>query len=249
MKVEVLIDGYNFLRARAGVRLTSGPGGLHRAREALLRWLAQRCPNHHSITVIFDASLPTIPFSQRSEQVQYGIRVRFAHHHPDADTLIAELIAAHHSPKQLLVVSNDRAVQRSAKRRGAQPISCEAFESHLIRQAQQTPDQREQGEKSRSPSAKERAYWLEIFGNETSLFESEPSPLPKRIEPPLPSPPPSSPKPELKKPPQRKRPMSKKKSQPQAEEKEIPNLNSLADFYQAMRAAEKEDNLLGRDDI
>lgn len=239
MKIEVLIDGYNFLRARAGVRLTSGPGGLHRARAALLRWLAERCPLHHSITVIFDAARPTIPYGEPAEQTHHGIRVRFAHHYPDADSLIAELIAASHTPKQLLVVSNDRAVQRSAKRRGARPIACEAFEAHLLSQAKESPQQQERRAKRQSPSAKERAYWLEIFGNDASQAVTPPEVLPKRPEPTSTPPTPASPAREPKCALPAKRP--KKRERQPLNAKEIPKLGNLADFYQAMRAAEEGD--------
>jgi predicted RNA-binding protein with PIN domain len=250
MRIDVLIDGYNFLRARTSVRLTSGPGNLQRAREALLRWLAERCPDHQSLMVVFDAARSDIPFSEPAEQIRYGVRVRFAHHYPDADSLIAELIASHHSPKQLLVVSNDRAVQRSARKRKAQPIGCEAFEAYLLAHAKPTPAAREAAAKDRIPSADEKDYWLAIFGKEVSQPVEEDLPPGN-----LPIPPAatvSSPHP-VREPasrPPRPSPRTKrqrKESPPGGDrgltgDKGPVELSSLADFYREMLASEVPKN-------
>ena len=119
MSLLLLIDGYNVVSPVAPPSRNSDPNWLHRERMQLI----QRLVNHldesvrNRTCVVFDANNP--PRNRPSEFTTEGILVRFAIDYPEADDLIEELIAAHHSPKQLMVVSSDHRIQTAAKRRGA----------------------------------------------------------------------------------------------------------------------------------
>jgi predicted RNA-binding protein with PIN domain len=80
--------------------------------------------------VVFDASNP--PPGRPSELTIDGIQIRFAVGYPEADDLIEELIAAHHSPKQLAVVSSDHRIQAAAKRRGAKQFDSQPWLDDLM---------------------------------------------------------------------------------------------------------------------
>ena len=85
-----------------------------------------------------------------------------------ADTVIAQMLQRSANRKKVTVVSNDRAVQASARRVGAGYQSCEAFLSMLITAhsaargiAQRAlPITKTQG----SPTKGETDHWLQEFG-------------------------------------------------------------------------------------
>lgn len=62
----------------------------------------------------------------------HGIHVRFAVGHDEADDLIEELIAAHHSPKRLTVVSSDHRLQVAARRAGARAFDAQPWLDALL---------------------------------------------------------------------------------------------------------------------
>lgn len=238
MKFEYIIDGYNFLQARTGARIKSGPGNLRKARGALLAWLAKNCPEPAAVTVVFDAASDAARrLTHPAQTIEMGIRVLFASGHPTADELIAELCARHHHPKQLGVVSNDRAVQRSARKRGAHPLGCEAFEKQLLQRPKHSSA--EPREKSLGPKGAERDHWLEVFSSISVEPLDDPTILP---------PPPSTashptPSQEDTKPediPTSGTPSKRKRPKPQVPEarKPTPSLESLADFYREMLSAD-----------
>ncbi|MFO0947043.1 MAG: NYN domain-containing protein [Planctomycetota bacterium] len=184
MRFEYIIDGYNFLQARTGTRVKAGPGNLERSRNALLGWLAKHCPEPASITVVFDAaSEEARRLTHPRETIEKGIRVLFASGHPTADELIAELCNLHHHPKQLGVVSNDRAVLRSAKKCGARPLGCEAFEKLLLQRSVTRPASTEPREKSVGPQGlKESIAWCFLVTRPVAgVEELMPEPPPLRL--------------------------------------------------------------------
>lgn len=128
MSREFLIDGYNLLMQWSGARLAAGPGNLERARTALIRAIGASAGE--AVTIVFDAHRPS---KTGVERWHGNVRILFSAGYPDADTLIAELIRAHSHPKDLWVVSDDRAVQRQARRRRARVVPCADFESLLER--------------------------------------------------------------------------------------------------------------------
>jgi uncharacterized protein len=129
--MALLIDGYNLLHVTGitgrGNRLTE----LHRSREALLRFLAesiQPAERAHT-TIVFDAAgaPPGLP-----QTLMYdSITVHFARDYADADAMIEDLIAAHHTPRSLVVVSSDHRIQRAAHRRRATAIDSDRWYAEL----------------------------------------------------------------------------------------------------------------------
>ena len=113
--MPLLIDGYNLLHVSGvfgqGTALTE----LHRSREALLAFLAASlAPTERAhTTIVFDAAgaPPGLPQSFAYE----GIQVQFARDPGNADELLERLIAAHDTPRKLVVVSGDHRVQRAAR--------------------------------------------------------------------------------------------------------------------------------------
>ena len=163
--MALLIDGYNLLHVTGIFGKGRGPGGLQRSRYALLRFLAASIEPSElpRTTVVFDATdaPPGLPRVVTHE----GITVRYATGYPDADALIEELIAADHSPRQLLVVSSDHRIQRAARRRRAKITDSDAWYAEIRRRSQQVDGAvLLPGKPTGDLSDAEVAYWLEQFG-------------------------------------------------------------------------------------
>src|SRR5690606_23970274 len=91
----------------------------------------------------------------------------FADQFDTADEMIQQICREHTHPKQLVVVSNDRQVQKSARRRKAKVMRCEAFMAHLAHNArlQQLPAQKP--EKPQQPTPHEREHLTDAFHIDT----------------------------------------------------------------------------------
>lgn len=124
----LLIDGYNVVAPvagpRDGGRQRVAPDWLHRERMLLMRRMAKHLPENirEKTCVVFDAVHP--PKDRPSEYQFEGITIRFSVGYAEADDLIEEIISQHPTPKKLTVVSSDRRLQTSAKRR-----RCVTFDS------------------------------------------------------------------------------------------------------------------------
>lgn len=129
----LLIDGYNLLHAAGMARTRYGPGDFERVRNRLLRLLAFRLDLDERVrtTIVFDAALNDEQNGNR-QQVCEQLTVIFSPYGVDADTVIEQLIAAHSSPKQLSVVSDDQRLRTAAQRRRATPIASETFFRDLM---------------------------------------------------------------------------------------------------------------------
>ena len=169
--MSLLIDGYNLLHAVGIIGRGIGPGGLQRARLALLNFLAESLKPKEiaRTTVVFDAAdaPPGLP-----RVVEHrGLVVRFAVGHPDADSLIEELIADDSAPRGLTVVSSDHRLRRAARRRKARPVDSDVWYAQLI--AQRRRRRRRTPASSAKPPVplleEDIAYWLHQFGGQSSL--------------------------------------------------------------------------------
>jgi predicted RNA-binding protein with PIN domain len=179
--MALLIDGYNLLHVTGLVGRAGS--GLQGSRNALLRFLASAIEPKElaETTVVFDATEapPGLPRIVTHD----GMTVRYASEYPDADALLEELIAAHHVPRSLTVVSSDHRVQRAARRRRAPFVDSDVWFAEIARRrtqrqgASSTPVRREV-----HLSAEEIAYWIAEFEAEanprsSAARDAQPSPL------------------------------------------------------------------------
>ena len=132
MSLLLLIDGYNVVSPVAPPSRNPDANWLHRERMLLI----DRLTNHldedtrKRTCVVFDAANP--PPNRPNEFSMNHITVRFAVGYPEADDLIEELIAAHHSPKQLAVVSSDHRIVAASGRRGAKCFDSQPWLDDLL---------------------------------------------------------------------------------------------------------------------
>jgi predicted RNA-binding protein with PIN domain len=169
--MALLIDGYNLLHV-TGIVGRAG-SGLQGSRNALLRFLAAAISPKElpETTIVFDAAEapPGLPRVVTHE----GMTVRYASEYPDADSLLEELIAAHHVPRSLTVVSSDHRVQRAARRRRSPFVDSDVWFTDVARRRGRgprttpSPARREVG-----LTSDEVAYWLAEFGDAHNPTES-----------------------------------------------------------------------------
>jgi predicted RNA-binding protein with PIN domain len=135
----VIIDGYNLMFA-AGIlprhRIT---GDLERYRRQFLRQLNRLLDEKtaRQTTVVFDAQNAPSDIqalvSRDTEPVRPDdfVQVIFASPGLDADSCIEDLLAVHSAPRQVLLVSSDHRLHRSASRRRAACVDSEIFWEEL----------------------------------------------------------------------------------------------------------------------
>ncbi len=153
MARRFLIDGYNLLHA-IGLATPLRAGQLYHARQRLLDLISARFPRD-AVTVVFDSH--QAPPGAPREQTYSGIHIKFAD--GEADDLIAELLIDEASPRSLFVVTSDRAVQNSARRREARVIESIDFLDDLVRPS--SPPVASAPEKPTSTA--DNQHWLDAF--------------------------------------------------------------------------------------
>ena len=96
--MPLIIDGYNLLNVVGIIGRGIGPGGLERARLALLNFLAESLdPKEIAKTiVVFDSR--EMPWGLPRTVLHRGLSVQYASKYPDADCLIEELIQKNRCP-------------------------------------------------------------------------------------------------------------------------------------------------------
>lgn len=163
--MSLIIDGYNLLNVAGCFGRGKGPGGLQRAREAMLNLLVESiAPDEVPRTiVVFDAS--ESPWGTARSLDHKGLSIRFAARDSDADTLIEELIKVDSAPRRLTVVSSDHRIQRAAHRRKATAIDSDAWFAQLMQQRRERNEHRETPNlKPEGPfSPGEVEFWLKQF--------------------------------------------------------------------------------------
>ncbi|MGL4463580.1 MAG: NYN domain-containing protein [Planctomycetia bacterium] len=229
MYTEFYIDGYNLLLRHGLKRLPGGPRGLERARAAMLAWLARRMTPPVHATVVFDSNVPQLgrrPRGEYQQEMAHGLRVLYATGHPTADALILDLVRRHDVPGRLIVVSNDRDIQYSARKLRAKSIGCDVFldeyavgpgRAEARKRAKPTvkPPADVPMEKRDGPSPAEIELWMAAF---RGPIDDDPPPVKRAPVKPPPRPPSTTPpaappkKPNLKppvEPPPKSRPAKK----------------------------------------
>ncbi len=171
--MALLIDGYNLLHASGILPRGRGPGGLERARLALLNFLVESLEPAElaRAAIVFDA--PETARGRPTEQVHRGLKVYFARGPEGADQRIEELIRLDSAPRRLVVVSSDHRLHRAARRRRATPVDSDVWQRQLVARRFARPDPA--GAPAKPVSASDDvAYWLAQFAsNEESLLAEQ----------------------------------------------------------------------------
>ncbi|MFO0900109.1 MAG: NYN domain-containing protein, partial [Pirellulales bacterium] len=165
--MALLIDGYNLLHASGILPRGRGPGGLERARLALLNFLVESLEPAElaRAAIVFDA--PETARGLTAEQVHRGLKVYFARGPEGADQRIEELIRLDSAPRRLVVVSSDHRLHRAARRRRATPVDSDVWHRQLVARRFARPDPAAAPAK---PVGKgdDVDYWLAQFGVDES---------------------------------------------------------------------------------
>jgi predicted RNA-binding protein with PIN domain len=113
------------------------------------------------IVVYFDPGLAYHAPERRSE---VGITIRRASIGQQADDLIIQDVQRNNRPRELIVVTSDRAIQQVAARRGCQVVDAVAFLADMGRPARKKP-RRARAATVREPrlSSEEVKEWLRVF--------------------------------------------------------------------------------------
>ncbi|WP_425619322.1 NYN domain-containing protein [Anatilimnocola sp. NA78] len=159
--MKLLVDGYNLLHASGVFGHPSDPPTLETARRALLDLLAQQlsAKDRAQTTVVFDGKDAPPGLPERSSHER--ITILFSRRKTTADELIADLIAAEKQLRQLLVISSDHAVQRSARQRGIAHRDSEEWIRELRQRSAAAAVQPENRDHAQSPE--EIAQWVKEF--------------------------------------------------------------------------------------
>ena len=161
--MRILIDGYNLLHAIGYHGDLSEPGVLESARVRMLEKLSQYLTEEErkNSLVIFDAGHRSKDLKQ--QYVRDLIRVEFAMDHLDADSRIQELIRDDNVPKQLLVVSSDHRIQRTARARHASFLDSDQW-LVLLESRLQSVSAEADPDATLKPET-ENDYWMELFSS------------------------------------------------------------------------------------
>lgn len=160
--MPVIIDGYNLLWA---IQYTAEDSGT-------LTDLQMCCTLGRYFTakgergeVVFDGTGP--PDKEQFFNID-ALDVSFVGFRTDADTVIENKIAASTAPKRLRIVSNDRRIKDSARRRKAQTIGSEEFWKEVKRVlSKKSKSEADQPYfKKHGISESETDMWMEYFGFE-----------------------------------------------------------------------------------
>ncbi|MCG3128140.1 MAG: hypothetical protein CHACPFDD_03016 [Phycisphaerae bacterium] len=160
--MPVLIDGDNLVHAARSVEGTGLAIGRAAVCERVGRWARRR---GERVRIIFDGRAPESGLREQITGTE--VEVRFSGSGITADVAIAEALTADSAARRLLVVSSDRQVQRSARRRRAKAIGSSEFWVGIRRDLER-PERRpgEPREKfsGDQPDAAASNEWLRMFG-------------------------------------------------------------------------------------
>jgi predicted RNA-binding protein with PIN domain len=126
--MTILVDGHNLIGQMAGLHLDD-PDDEERL---MIRLRAYRARTGKPIVVYFDAGMAYQSPAGRSNG---GVIIRWAGTGRHADDLIARDVGRHPNPRELTVVTSDRALQTRVRLGGARIMDAAAFAVELNRPA------------------------------------------------------------------------------------------------------------------
>lgn len=168
--MPLLIDTYNVLHT-VGV-LPPDLAGID--VQGLIGLLQTSRYRHQRVILVCDGSPPA---DARTFPRPESIAIRYSGSGRSADDLIGQLVSVSSAPRQLVVVSSDHAVQRSARRRRCTTLSAPEFLQHLA-------DDARGGSAPKAPAAKppgsamtdeQVQRWINVFSldQETVRLQSQ----------------------------------------------------------------------------
>jgi predicted RNA-binding protein with PIN domain len=124
--MTILVDGHNLIGQMTSLHLDDPDD----EEKLMIRLRAYRARTGRPIVVYFDAGLAYQTPTHRSNG---GISVRWAGTGRRADDLIARDVSRHPNPRELTVVTSDRALQSRVRLGGARIMDAAAFAAELSR--------------------------------------------------------------------------------------------------------------------
>jgi len=156
----IIIDGHNLLHSI--VKISDEAESIN---DVQLCWIISRYLRaiRKQGEIIFDGTGPRdkSPFDNIA-----NLEVFFAGLGTDADSVIENKIKANTAPKRLTVVSSDRRLRDSARKRRATTVKSQIFWDNLQKQLKRKKPVKEPEAKRVGLSESETKQWLEFFGIE-----------------------------------------------------------------------------------
>ncbi len=147
----VLIDGHNLIGKLSDISLSDQDD----EAQLLFKLRQYRARTGHSIFVFFDSGGG---FRLGEKKKQGGITIQYAPSGKIADQLIIKHLRKAKNPREIMVVTSDRAIQRVARQVEARNVSSDDFANTLNAAPQSTTTQ------DIKLSDDEIDEWLAIFG-------------------------------------------------------------------------------------
>lgn len=153
--MHFLIDGHNLIGQLPNLSLAD-PNDEEKLVASLRRYRAR---TGHKVTVIFDAG-----HTYQSPQTKKigGVTVQFAPQGRTADQIISRRLQRVKNPQGWLIVSSDRAVQQTARRRQVRILTGQEFAQQLFQNDPESDQEAGSWEDVRL-SAEEVDEWLTLF--------------------------------------------------------------------------------------
>jgi predicted RNA-binding protein with PIN domain len=166
----ILVDGHNVIGQMPGLALDDPDD----EEKLLVRLRSYRARAGVEMVVYFDPGLCYSPPTRRSEP---GITVRCAGSGQQADDLMVQDILHHAHPRELVVVTSDRAIREVARVRGCRILDSAAFVAALKSPVRRKPRRvrvRARGSDAPALSADEVREWLRLFEGSSSTDRAGP---------------------------------------------------------------------------
>ncbi|MDP7004803.1 MAG: NYN domain-containing protein [Phycisphaerales bacterium] len=167
--MDLIVDTWNVLHQTGVLPPDSagiGTAGLCRMIENS-RWRGER------VTLVCDGT-----FSDDEEQTGSRYQVVFTGPHKTADEEIMELVAKSSAPRSILVITSDREIIKSTRKRGAQQIGSSSFLQALVEDSHLPKTKITRRPSGLSPKLAQE--WKEHFGiNDEVLEELHDTPMPQ----------------------------------------------------------------------